>query len=144
MEHRNAASPITPPMFRVPSSHSGSDFESGALHRAATHTDSSARTPGSDVEDTRETASLGGWEGGHPNFVEVNGRRKKLRVTLPSKDVMIMGIGRREVFKGSSAVEDERWVYILEVKDNGTKAHTPCLPSPASPHRPSQQNDAGG
>ena len=64
----------------------------------------------------------GVWRGGRTNFVETDGRRRRLKDTAASKVVMHRG-KQLTIYKGDKAAEDERWVYITEVKENGTKAY---------------------
>ena len=116
-----AAAPAVAPQYRVVDAHSGN--RTGAER----HPDTGGMQPDRDVDAAREaTPGRGGWQGAHDNFRETDGRRKKLRSTPGSKTVLIPGKGAVTVYKGTSSVEDERWVYIREVKDNGTKARTLC------------------
>ncbi len=94
--------------------HTGAEFESGAVHRAR-----GVDEPMPDVEAAHED----GFSGGGANYTEDGGRRRKLRDTAASKQIAVVGKGKLTIFKGTSAVEDERWVYITEVKDNGTKVY---------------------
>jgi hypothetical protein len=81
---------------------------------------------GVDVLDGREQE--GGWSAARANYDESDGRRRKLRDTCTpgAKTVVVLGKGEIRVFKGDKATEDERWVYITEVKSNGTKAYLCC------------------
>jgi hypothetical protein len=106
------------PIFNV-RRHAGSEFESGAVHRARGINEA---VPGVDVVDGREEERS--WAGGNSNFSESDGRRRKLRDTPASKTVVVQGKGQITVFKGTKATEDERWVWITEVKENGTKSKT--------------------
>ena len=63
------------PIFNV-RRHTGSDFESGAVHRARGINEA---VPGVDVVDGREEERS--WAGGNSNFSESDGRRRKLRDT---------------------------------------------------------------
>jgi hypothetical protein len=76
-----------------------------------------------DAEERVETAGGGDYSGGHGNYADVQGRRRKLRDTPGSKSIVVPTKGELVVYKGTKATEDERWVYITEVKDNGTKAY---------------------
>jgi hypothetical protein len=96
------------PIFNV-RRHTGSDFESGAVHRARGINEA---VPGVDVVDGREEERS--WAGGNSNFSESDGRRRKLRDTPASKTVVVQGKGQITVFKGTKATEDERWVWITQ------------------------------
>ena len=66
------------------------------------------------------------WSGGHANYSEDAGRRRKLKSTPATKTVMLRG-QLVQIYKGEHAVEDERWVLIKQVKDNGTKDYVCAL-----------------
>lgn len=100
-----------PPLFRTVARHTGGQFEGGAVHRAR---GTNEQVPGVDVEDARE--QTGGFTGGHQNFAEEAGRRRKLRDTPGSKTVVVPGKGEMTIYEGKNSCEDERWVYITEVK----------------------------
>ena len=58
----------------------GADFEAGrGQHR-------NEPMPGVEVEAAGDSPG-GQWTGGHDNFRQVDGRQKRLRPTLPSKEV---------------------------------------------------------
>jgi predicted RNA-binding protein len=97
--------------------HSGEQFESGTVHRARGVNDP---MPDVGVEAAHDDD---GFSGGGANYREDGGRRRKLRDTPASKEIVILGKGKTTIFKGTNAVEDERWVYITEIKENGTKAY---------------------
>ena len=112
------------PLFRTSRTHSGAEFESGAANRARGvnepqpegEPDCRAPEPSGVTEQTSE------WQGGHDNWAESSGRRKKLRATPSSKQVSHRG-NSLTIFKGEHAAEDERWVYVVEVKGNGSKKY---------------------
>ena len=58
-----------------------------------------------------------------------SGRRRRLADTRASKQVQDpqRGGGMITVFKSEDAIEDERWVYILEVKSNVQRLEEPPL-----------------
>ena len=97
--------------------HSGEQFESGTVHRAR-----GVNEPMPDV-GVEAAHDDDGFSGGGANYREDGGRRRKLRDTPASKEIVILGKGKTTIFKGTNAVEDERWVYITEIKENGTKAY---------------------
>ncbi|KAL1504539.1 hypothetical protein AB1Y20_010941 [Prymnesium parvum] len=104
--------------------HTGAEFESGAAHRAR-----SCDEPMREVELERgeleddDRVQEGGWTSGHENTRDIGGRQKRLRPTLPHKTIVIPGKGPVTVYKSDKASEDERWVYILEVQENGTRKY---------------------
>ena len=108
------------PNIRVTQRHTGAEFESGAVYRAR-----GLNEPQPGV--VPEAAGVDeGWSGGHANYSHESGRRRKLASTPDTKTILVPGRGSVKVFKGSSAVEDERWIYITEIKHNGTKVYM-CL-----------------
>ena len=113
------------PRGRTLSAHSGREFERGDVHRARGVNEAQ---PGVEPDnDGREAGGeAGGWSGGHSNFANESGRRRKLADTPDTKTILVPGRGAQQVIKGSSAVEDERWIYITEVKANGSKVYL-CL-----------------
>ena len=111
--------------------HTGAEFESGAVHRARGLNESH---PGV-VPEPAGIEVAEGWRGGHANYAHESGRRRKLASTPDSKTILVPGRGAVKVFKGSSAVEDESWIYITEIKENSSKVYM-CLAcrSAACPH----------
>ena len=109
------------PLFRVRTVHSGADFESGAAHRAR-----GVNEPQPGVEAVDARLDEDSWSGGHSNYEDRDGRRRKLASTPDSKMIPVPGRSNVKVFKGSSAVEDERWIYITELKENKSKVYL-CL-----------------
>ena len=78
--------------------HSGAAFERGDVHRVQQEAAAPSR------------ADSTPWSGGHKNYSEVDGRRRKLKATPHSKtlDGRHPGQGREKtIFKGATAVEDE-------------------------------------
>ena len=75
------------------------------------------------MEDGREGEEGQQWTGGRQNYATDSGRWRRLANTRGSKQVQDprRGGGMITVFKSEDAIEDERWVYILEVKTNGSK-----------------------
>ena len=65
---------------RVDRTHTGADFESGAVHHTQGRNEA---IPGVDAVDGRDQAD---WAGGHDNFKDTSGRQKRLRATLALKD----------------------------------------------------------
>ena len=110
-----------PGTARVVQAHTGAEFESGAVHRAR-----GVNEPVPGVEPD-EPAGAGEWAGGHDNFRQVSGRKKRLRSTPHSKvvdDPRRSKAGQKlTIFKSEKPAEDERWVYIVEVKSNGTMGY---------------------
>eukprot|EP00966_Prymnesium_polylepis_P263031 6075424-Prymnesium_polylepis.3 len=101
--------------------HTGAQFESGEVYARRGRNEP---VPGVEAVDGREQPEQQ-WAGGHANYVDVAGRRRKLADTRASKEVEDprRGRGKIKIFKSDDAVEDERWIYILEMKDNGTKLY---------------------
>ena len=77
------------PLFPRTGARSGAEFESGARDRAR---GANEAVPGVDVVDGREQDD--GFRGGHTNYAEADGRRRKLRETPGSKEVVLPGKGR--------------------------------------------------
>jgi hypothetical protein len=109
----------------VRTQHTGAQFESGEVHRARGLNEP---VPGVEVENGREEEEGQQWTGGRQNYATDSGRRRRLADTRASKQVQDprRGGGMITVFKSEDAIEDERWVYILEVKSNGSK-HYLCV-----------------
>ena len=105
----------------VRTSHTGTQFESGEVYERRGRNEPA---PGVDAVDGREQQSE--WSGGHSNYSNEAGRRRKLADTPDTKVIQVPGKGAVTVIKGSNAVEDERWIYITEVKANGSKVYL-CL-----------------
>ena len=101
-------------LWTVRSAHTGAQYESGEVY---TRRGRNEPAPGVDVVDGREEQSE--WSGGHANYSEESGRRRKLKSTPASKTILIKGKSVT-IYKGEHAVEDERCVVIREVKPNGT------------------------
>ena len=106
------------PIFRVRTSHTGTEYESGAAHRSQGVNEP---MPGVEAEDARLGEDE--WSGGHNNHRDIGGRQKRLRPTLPSKKIIFPGKGEITVYHSGKATEDDRWVHILEVNDNGTRKY---------------------
>ena len=57
-----------------------------------------------------------------------SGRKRKTADTPNTKKVTDPRRGRPEpitIYQSKDAIEDERWVYIIEMKDNGSKVYWP-------------------
>jgi hypothetical protein len=108
------------PLLRRRTMHTGAEFESGAVYRARGLNEPMR---GVEPEDDGRLPEQEGWRGGHNNYSVESGRRRKLADTPAEKTILVAGKGSVKVFKGSSAVEDERWIYITEVKANGSKVY---------------------
>jgi hypothetical protein len=110
------------PNVRVVTAHTGAEFESGAVHRAR-----GVNEPMPGVEpEPAGVEENNRWAGGHDNFRQVDGRQKRLRPTPASKkvdDPRRWRTGKVSVMKGDKASEDDRWIYILDIKSNGTKTY---------------------
>ena len=90
---------------RVRSTHTGAEFESGEVYARRGRNEPA---PGVEAVEGREQSE---WSGGHTNYSHESGRRRKLASTPDTKTVLVPGRGSVKIFKGSSAVEDERWIY---------------------------------
>jgi hypothetical protein len=104
----------------VRSAHTGAEFESGEWHERPGRNEPA---PGVDVVGSRDE-SESTWSGGRQNFSNKSGRRRRLADTPNSKTVPDPRRGRTgmlTVFQSKDAIEDERWVYIIQYKDNGSK-----------------------
>jgi hypothetical protein len=102
----------------VRTTHAGAQFESGEVYELRGRNEPA---PGVEVEDGREEEQQ--WTGGRQNYATDSGRRRRLADTRASKQVQDprRGQGMLTIYKSEDAIEDERWVYITEVKANGTK-----------------------
>ena len=81
------------PLLRVRSSHTGAEFEGHFLNR-----NRGVHRPDVQEVDGRE------WSGGHSNYAQESGRRRKLADTPDTKTILVTGRGSVNVFRGSSAV----------------------------------------
>ena len=90
---------------RVDRTHTGADFESGAVHHAQGRNEA---IPGVEAVDGRDQAD---WAGGHDNFRDTSGRQKRLRATPASKQVSDprrSKAGKQlTIYKSEKASEDE-------------------------------------
>ena len=105
----------------VRTSYSGAQFESGEVYRRRGVNEPA---PGVEVVNGREEQSS--WSGGHQNFSHESGRKRKLADTPNSKTVVDPRRGHTQplrVYQSKDAIEDERWVYIIEMKGNHSKVY---------------------
>ena len=106
--------------LRVRTAHSGAQFESGEVYRRRGLNEQQPN--GVHVEVVNARLDEDAWTPGHDNKRQTDGRTKRLRPTLPSKTVNYKGKDL-VVFKSEKATEDSRWIFVTEIKDNGTRVY---------------------
>ena len=106
--------------LRVRTAHSGAQFESGEVYRRRGLNEQ--QPDGVEVEVVNARLDEDAWTPGHDNTQQTDGRTKRLRPTLPSRTVNYKGKGL-VVFKSEKATEDSRWIFVTEIKENGTRVY---------------------